>query len=156
MGWAVVAGMVATVVALLLWAQRTGPLVPPAQVAEEDLGLVREGDRTRWRRLRLRVYRNRKRQDDSYRIAAFQKLVDQGVAAEEARASVRRDFPFYYSDPATRDAEGFAGDDGALPVILMERVDGNARVLKELMAERQGSCRTMNALVRTCMRKGAI
>ena len=131
------------------------PRVLEEQIAEADRDLVREQDRAAWRRLRLRAYKSWKRHDDFYRVAAFRKLVTGGMSEPEAKARVREEFPFYYLDPAARDAEGFTGDDGALPVVLRKRVERNSRVLKELAADKEVQFRTMNALIRTCLRKGA-
>ena len=78
-----------------------------------------------------------------------------GVSEPEARARVRREFPFYYLDPADREAGEYTGDDANLPVILRERINGNARVIKPLMESEGDRFRTMNALIRTCIRKGA-
>jgi hypothetical protein len=132
------------------------PRVPEERLAEADRELVREQDRAAWRRQRLQAYKAWKRQDDFYRIAAFRKLVADGMSEPDAKARVREEFPFYYLDPATRDTEGFAGDDGALPIALRQRVNRNSRILKELAAEKDTRFRTMNALVRTCIRKGVI
>jgi hypothetical protein len=131
------------------------PRVPEERVTEEDLDLIRERDRAAWRRLRLQSYKAWKRQDDFYRVAAFRKLVAGGMSEADARTRVREDYPFYYLDPATRDVEGFAGEDGGLPVLLRPRVERNSRVLKELAAEKDARFRTMNALIRACLRKGA-
>jgi hypothetical protein len=131
------------------------PRVPKEQIAEADSGLVREQDRATWRRVRLQAYQGWKRQDDFYRIAAFRKLVAGGMSEADARARVRKEYPFYYLDPATRDTDGFAGDNGALPIILRRRIERNSRILKELAAEPDVRFDTMNALIRTCLRKGA-
>lgn len=72
----------------------------------------------------------------------------------DAKARLREEYPFYYLDPAARDIEGFTGDNGALSVVLRRRVERNARVLKELAAEKDARFRSMNALIRTCLRKG--
>ena len=141
------------VVGFVYWL--VSPRVAEEQVAETDLDLVREQDRGAWRRLRLRAYKSWKRQDDFYRIAAFRKLVAGGISEPDAKVRVREEFPFYYLDPAARDTEGFTGDDGALPVVLRKRVERNSRVLKELAAEKDARFRTMNALIRACLRKGA-
>lgn len=154
MEWLLV-GFVAVGAVVILVAKFTGPRVPEPRVAEADLDLVREGDRARWRRLRLRGYRADKRQDDFFRLAAYRKAVAGGASEPEARARVRREFPFYYLDPAERDAGEFTGDDANLPVVLRERVNGNARVIKPLMESEGERFRTMNALIRTCIRKGA-
>jgi len=132
----------------------TSPRVPAENIAEADRDLVREQDRTVWRRQRLQAYKSWKRQDDFYRIAAFRKLVAGGMSEPDAKARVREEFPFYYLDPATRDTEGFAGDDGALPIALRRRIERNSRVLKELAADKDVRFSTMNALIRTCLRKG--
>jgi hypothetical protein len=130
------------------------PRVPEEQIAEADRDLVRDQDRAAWRRLRLQAYKSWKRNDDFYRIAAFRKLVAGGMSEADAKARVREEFPFYYLDPAARDTEDFTGDDCALPVVLRPRVERNSRVLKELAAEKDPRFRTMNALIRTCVRKG--
>jgi hypothetical protein len=153
-GWGVLVAFV--VLGAALWAlQYRGPRVQPERIADEDLDLVRDGERARWRRVRVRTYESWKRHDDFFRVAAFRKHVAGGMPESEAKQRIRKDFPIYYLDPADRDAEGYAGDDGALPVVLRQRVDRNARILKELMDEGGGDFRTMNALVRVCLRKGA-
>jgi hypothetical protein len=153
MAWVI--GVLVACVALAWVVWSAGPRVPEERIADADLDLVREGDRARWRRQRLRKYRLWKRQDDFYRIAAYRKAVAGGLPEPEAKTRIRKDFPFYYLDPVSRDAEGYAGDDGALPIVLRERVEGNARVLKELMEEKDAGYRSMNALIRVCLRKGA-
>jgi hypothetical protein len=150
----IVAGV--TGVAVFRAVRNSRPRVPPEQVAEEDQDLVRESDRAGWRRLRLSRYRADKRHDDFYRVAAYRREVARGASEADARARVRRDFPFYYLDPADRDAEGFAGEDGSLPVVLRERVTRNARTLKPLMESEGERFSTMNALIRVCLRKGAL
>ena len=148
-------GMVAIGAAIILVLKFTGSPMPEPRIAAADLELVREGDRARWRRLKRRDYQADKRQDDFFRLAAFRKAVAGGAAEAEARDRVRREFPFYYLDPADRDADAYAGDDGNLPVILRARINGNARVIKPLMESEGDRFRTMNALIRTCIRKGA-
>jgi hypothetical protein len=148
-------GFVALGTVIILVVKFTGPVVPEQRIAEADLELVREGDRARWRRLKLRAYRADKRQDDFFRLAAYRKAVAGGASEPEARARVRREFPFYYLDPAERDAGEYAGEDANLPVILRARINGNARVIKPLMESEGDRFRTMNALIRTCIRKGA-
>lgn len=133
-----------------------GPRVPEERIADEDRALVRESDRAAWRRLRLRTYKSWKKNDDFYRIAAFRKLVAAGASEASARARVREDYPIYYLDPADRDTEGYDGDDGALPILLRHRVERNSRAIKELMADNRGRFRTMNALIRACLREGAV
>jgi hypothetical protein len=64
-------------------------------------------------------------------------------------------FPLYYVDPAFRDEDTYVGDDAGLPIVLRERVNKWAPVLKPVMAEEPGQFRTMNALVRAFIRKGA-
>jgi hypothetical protein len=134
----------------------TRPPVPEARIADEDRDVVREADLAVWRSQRMPTYKSWKRHDDFYRVAAFRKLVAGGMSEADAKARVRQDYPFYYLDPATRDTEGFTGDDGGLPVVLRARVERSARVLKELSAEDPTRYRTMNALIRVCVRKGAI
>jgi hypothetical protein len=145
--------VVCTVAGFVYWL--VTPRVAEEQVADEDRELVREQDRAAWRRVRVQAYKSWKRNDDFYRVATFRKLVAGGMSEEDAKVRVREEFPIYYLDPATRDAEGYAGDDGALPVVLRARVERNSRVLKELSAEKDARFRTMNALIRTCIRKGA-
>jgi hypothetical protein len=154
MAW--VLGVLALVVVAAWFAWIAGPRVGLERVADADAELVRADDRARWRRVRQRTYRLWKHHDDHYRVAAFRKAVGEGLPESEARARVRKEFPIYYLDPADRDAEGFAGDDGALPVVLRERVERGARALKQISAERDAEYRTMNALIRTCLRKEAL
>ena len=150
-------GMVAVGAIIILVMKFTGAPMPEPQVAAADLDLVREGDRARWRRLKRRDYRSDKRQDDFFRLAAFRKAVAGGAAEAEARERVRREFPFYYLDPAERDAGEYAGDDANLPAVLRARVNGNARAIKQLMADEEGArFRTMNAFIRHAIRRGAI
>ncbi len=157
MWWVVGVLAAAGVLGLVVWVvQYGGSRVRPERVADEDLGLVREADRARWRRVRERAYRSWKRHDDFYRLAAFRKYVAAGMSEAEAKARILKDYPIYYLDPANRDTEGYAGDDGALPIVLRGRVERGARLLKELMEEQGASFRTMNALVRLCARKGAL
>lgn len=148
-------GMVAIGTIIILVVKFTGPAVPDQQLAEEDLDLVRDADRARWRRLKLRAYRADKKQDDFFRMAAYRKAMAGGASEPEARARVRREFPFYYLDPADRDAGDYTGDDGNLPAILRERINRNARVIKPLMESEGDRFHTMNALIRTCIRKSA-
>jgi hypothetical protein len=144
---------IGTIVILVVWF--TGARMPDQQVADADLDLVRERDRERWRRLRRRSYQSDKRQDDFYRMAAYRKATADGASEPDARARVRREFPFYYLNPADRDAGEFSGDDANLPAILRERVTCNARIIKPLMEGEGERFRTMNALIRACIRKGA-
>ena len=151
----VLALLSAAVVGVLVH-QRTGPRVPEAQIAAEDLELVRDADRAAWRRVRMVEYKRSKQQDDFYRIAAYKKAVADGMSPAEAKAHIRKWFPIYYLDPATRDDEGYAGDDGALPVLLRDRVEKGASKLKALIADHYAHLKSMNALIRELMRKGAI
>ena len=149
-------GMVAVGAIIILVMKFTGPPMPEPRVADADLDLVREGDRARWRRLKRRDYLADKRQDDFFRLAAFRKAVAGGAAEAEARVRVRREFPFYYLDPAERETGEYAGEDANLPVVLRERVNGNARAIKQLMADEEGArFGTMNAFIRHGIRKSA-
>ena len=145
--------VIGTIVILVV--RFTGARMPDQEVADADLDLVRERDRERWRRMKRRSYEADKRQDDYYRLAAYRKATAGGASEPEARARVRREFPFYYLNPADRDTGEYSGDDGNLPVILRERVNRNARVIKPLMESEAERFRTMNALIRTCIRKAA-
>ena len=145
--------VVCTAVGGIYWYR--SPRVPEERIADEDRDLVQDRDRAAWRRQRLQTYQSWKKNDDFFRIAAFRKLVTDGLSEAEARARVREEYPFYYLDPATRDTEGFAGADAALPIVLRQRVERNARVLKELTVEKDARFATMNALIRSCIRKGA-
>jgi hypothetical protein len=151
----VLAALAAAVLGVLVH-QRTGPRVPEAQIAAEDLDLVRDADRAAWRRVRLSKYRRSKQQDDFYRIAAYKKALADGMSPAEAKAHIRKSYPIYYLDPATRDDEGYAGVDAALPVLLRERVEKGAPKLKALIAEHYAHLKSMNALIRELIRKGAI
>jgi hypothetical protein len=146
-------GVVAAGTLVIIVVRLAGPRVPEQRVADADLDLVREEDRARWRRLKLRAYRASRKQDDSRRLAAYRKAVAGGMSETDARARVRRDFPFYYLDPADRDIASCAGDDGNLPVILRERVNRNARILKPLLESEGSRFGSMNALIRSCIRK---
>jgi hypothetical protein len=148
-------GFVAVGTIVMLFVKFAGPSVPEQRIVEADRDLVREADRARWRRMKLRAYRADKKQDDFFRMAAYRKAVAGGATEAEARARVRREFPFYYFDPADRDAGEYTGDDANLPVILRERVNRSARVIKPLMEDEGDRFTTMNALIRTCIRKGA-
>jgi len=134
----------------------SGPRVAPERIAPEDLDLVRTEDCKAWRRVSRRTYKGWKQQDDFYRVAAYKKAVDSGMSAEDAKALVKQDFPFYYVDPTTRDEDSYGGDDGSLPIVLRERVNTWAPLLKPVMVEKSGQFRTMNALVRECIRKRAM
>ena len=133
-----------------------GPPVAPERIATEDIDLVGAEDREAWRRVSRRTYQGWKQQDDFYRVAAYKKAVESGMSPEDAKARVKRDFPFYYVDPATRDQDTYGGDDGGLPIVLRERVNAWAPLLKPVMVEKSGRFRTMNALVRECIRKDAL
>jgi len=148
-------GVLAVGTIVILVVRLTGARMPDPQVADADLDLVREWDRGQWRRLKRRSYQADKRQDDFFRTAAYRKAVAGGASEPDARARVRREFPFYYLNPADRDAEEYSGDDANLPVILRERINRNARVIKPLMESEGERFRTMNAFIRTCVRKGA-
>jgi hypothetical protein len=134
----------------------SGPRVAPERIAPEDLDLVRAEDCEAWRRVSRKTYQGWKKQDDFYRVAAYKKAVESGMSAEDAKARVKQDFPFYYVDPANRDEDTYGGDDGALPIVLRERVNKWAPLLKPVMVDKSGQFRTMNALVRECIRKNAM
>ena len=104
----------------------------------------------------MRTYQGWKKQDDFYRVAAYKKAIESGMSATDAKAHIKREFPFYYVDPALRDEDMYVGDDGGLPIVLRERVDKWAPILKPIMVEKSGQFRTMNALVREFIRKGAM
>jgi hypothetical protein len=146
----------AAAVAVCLGMYRIGPRVPGDRVAPADADLVRDEDRASWRKVRQRAYNGWKRQDDFYRVAAYKKAVESGLSAAEAKAAVRRDFPFYYTDPATREDGGYVGDDAGLPIVLRERVNRRAHLLKPVMADLSAQYPTMNALVRQFIRKGTL
>jgi hypothetical protein len=148
-------GVLAIGTIVILVVRFTGARMPDQEVADADLALVRERDRAQWRRLKRRSYEADKRQDDFYRLAAYRKATAGGASEPEARARVRREFPFYYLNPADRDTGEYSGDDGNLPAILRERVNRNARVIKPLMESEGERFRTMNAFIRVCVRKGA-
>jgi acyl-coenzyme A synthetase/AMP-(fatty) acid ligase len=151
--WMFGALAIGTIVILVV--KLTGARMADQQIADADLDLVREADRAWWRRLKQRAYQADKKQDDFYRTAAYRKALAGGAPEPEARARVRKEFPFYYLNPADRDTAEYHGDDGNLPVILRERVNRNARVIKPLMESEGERFRTMNALIRACVRKGA-
>jgi hypothetical protein len=148
-------GLIAVGTLVILVVRFTGARVPEQRVADADLDLVREWDRARWRRLKQRAYRADKRQDDYYRLAAYRKALADGASEPEARDRVRREFPLYYLNPDERDTGEYGGDDGNLPVILRERINRSARIIKPLMESEGARFRTMNALIRACLRKGA-
>jgi hypothetical protein len=152
MVWAVFLSAAAAAAGLGLYL--SGPRVPSERIADPDLDLVTDAERAAWRKVRLRTYQGWKRQDDFYRVAAYKKALESGMSAPEAKAYVKREFPFYYLDPVLRDEDTFVGDDGALPIVLRERVNKWAAVLKSVMTEKPGQFRTMNALVREFIRKG--
>ena len=130
------------------------PPGPRERIAQQDLDLVRQRSAPRGERSALRTYQGWKRQDDFYRVAAYKKAIESGMSAADAKAQVKKDFPFYYVDPALRDEDTYVGDDGGLPIVLRERVDKWAPILKPIMVEKSGQFRTMNALVREFIRKG--
>jgi len=134
----------------------SGPRVPPERIAPEDLDLVTAEECEAWRRVSRRTYQGWKQQDSFYRVAAYKKAVESGMSAEDAKARVKQDFPFYYVDPAFRDEDTYVGDDGGLPIVLRERVNKWAPLLKPVMVEKSDQFRTMNALVRVFIRKGAV
>ena len=146
----------AAAVAVCLGLYFSGPMVSSEQIAGPDLDLVREEDRAAWRKVRLRTYKSWKRQDDFYRVAAYKKALASGMSAPDAKAAVKKDFPFYYTDPASRDEDNYAGDDAGLPIVLRERVNKRAHLLKPVMADMACQSRTMNALVREFIRKGVL
>jgi len=104
----------------------------------------------------MRTYKGWKKQDDFYRVAAYKKAVESGISAADAKAYVKKEYPFYYVDPALRDEDTYVGDDAGLPIVLRERVSRWAPILKPIMVEKSGQFRTMNALVREFIRKGAM
>ena len=134
----------------------SGPPVDPERIAPEDVDLVGAEECAAWRKVSRRTYQGWKRQDDFYRVAAYKKAVESGMSAADAKAHVKKEFPFYYVDPALRDEETYVGDDGGLPMVMRERVNKWAPLLKPVMAEKSGQFRTMNALVREFIRKGAM
>jgi len=156
MVWVAILGAAAATTAVAVGIYLNGPRVPAERIAPADLDLVREQDCAAWRKVTQRTYKLWKRQDDFYRVAAYKKAVDSGLSAAEAKALVKKDFPFYYVDPATRDEDSYAGDDGGLPIVLRERVNKRAHLLKPVMADMSANYRTMNALVRAFIRKGAL
>ena len=155
MGWAVLFATAAATAATL-GIYHSGPRVPAERIAEPDLGLVTEAECAAWRKVRMRTYKGWKKQDDFYRVAAYKKAIESGMSAADAKAHIKKEFPFYYLDPALRDEDTYVGDDGGLPIVLRERVNKWAPVLKPIMVEKSGQFRTMNALVREFIRKGAM
>ena len=133
----------------------SGARVPRERIAPQDADLVTDKDCAAWRKVRLRAYKGWKSQDDFYRVAAYKKAVESGMSTADAKAQVKKDFPFFYIDPALRDEDSYAGDDGALPIVLRERVNNWAPLLKPVMLDKSDRFRTMNALVREFIRKSA-
>jgi len=152
-GWAVLFATAAAAAATLKL-YHSGPRVPEERIAEADLDLVTDRERAAWRKVRLRTYQAWKKQDDFYRVAAYKKAIESGMSAADAKAHIKKEFPFYYLDPELRDEDTYVGDDGGLPIVLRERVEKWAPVLKPIMVEKAGQFRTMNALVRQFIRKG--
>jgi hypothetical protein len=134
----------------------SGPPVDAERIAPQDLDLVRGEECAAWRKVSRRTYQGWKQQDDFYRVAAYKKAIESGMSAADAKAYVKKDFPFYYVDPALRDEDTYVGDDGGLPIVLRERVNKWAPLLKPVMVEKSAQFRTMNALVREFIRKGAM
>ena len=155
MGWAVLFATAAATAATL-GIYHSGPRVPAERIAQQDLDLVTEAERAAWRKVRMRTYQGWKKQDDFYRVAAYKKSIEAGMSAADAKAHIKKEFPFFYVDPSLRDEETYVGDDGGLPIVLRERVNKWAPLLKPVMAEKSGQFRTMNALVREFIRKGAM
>jgi len=153
--WVVVL-LFGTAAVLGVGANRVGPRVPRERIAEADEALVTDADRAAWRSMRVRSYDAWKREDDFYRVAAYKKAIASGMSAADAKAKVKKDFPIYYLDPASRDEGADVGDDAALPIVLRERVNKRAGVLKAVMAEHPDQFPTMNALVRDLVRKGSL
>jgi len=147
---------IAAIAAVLLGRNHVGPRVPEERIAQADLELVREKDRTAWRKVTQSTYESWKKQDDFFRIAAYKKAVDSGMSESAAKAHVKHEFPFYYLDPECREEDTYVGDDAGLPIVLRERVNRGSMLLKTVMVEKSGQFRTMNALVREFIRKGVL
>jgi len=154
-GWAVLFATAAATAATL-GIYHSGPRVPAERIAQPDLDLVTAAECAAWRKVRMRTYNGWKKQDDFFRVAAYKKAIESGMSAADAKAHIKREFPFFYVDPALRDEDTYVGDDGGLPIVLRERVNKWAPILKPIMVEKSGQFRTMNALVREFIRKGAM
>lgn len=151
MGWVGIFCVITAVACLGIY--YFSPRVPEERIAQPDLDLVRDEDRVAWRKTRQFTYKGWKKQDDFYRVAAYKKAIGSGMSTQDAKAAVKKDFPFYYVDPASRDEDTYVGDDAGLPIVLRERVEKCAHLLKPVMTDKSDQFRTMNALVREFIRK---
>jgi len=131
---------------------------PPCAIHPDDKDLVREEDIRWWHGLSLDDCKALEQEDNVFRLAAFQKFIeDEGLSDSDAGRKVRLRFPTYYGSLDQRANERFAltAADAKLPYVLKDRVNRAAmnRLIDRQAVERASS---VNALIRQLIRGGRI
>lgn len=126
-----------------------------AIVHEDDRWMVRDKDLHSMQKLGLQGIEQVVNQDDAVRMTRFLMHMDDGMSPGEAGRAVRRSFPTYYVDPASREfAEMEADQDAHLPFAVKKRLGilGLMKVKKNLT----GAHTSFNACVRDLYRRGVL
>lgn len=131
---------------------------PPCAIHADDRALVKPEDVAWWNSLSLSDCQALEKEDNVFRLAAFQKFIETDRLPDaEAGKKVRLSFPTFYWQLGHRADEKFqlGADDAKLPYVLKDRINRAVmgRVVDKQAVERSSS---FNALVRQLIRSGRI
>jgi len=131
---------------------------PPYAIHADDRALVKPGDIAWWNSLSLNDCQALEKEDNVFRLAAFQKFIETDRLPDaEAGKKVRLSFPTFYWRLEHRADEKFqlGADDAKLPYVLKDRINRAVmgRIVDKQAVERSSS---FNALARQLIRSGRI
>ena len=131
---------------------------PPCVIHSDDRALVRPEDVAWWNSLSLDDCQGLEKEDNVFRLAAFQKFIETDRLPDaEAGKKVRLSFPTFYWKLEHRAEEKFklGADDAKLFYVLKDRINRAVmgRLIDKQAVERSAS---FNALVRRLIRSGSI
>lgn len=131
---------------------------PPCAIHVDDKALVKPEDVAWWNSMSLNDCQALQKEDNVFRLAAFQKFIETDHLPEaEAAKKVRLSFPTFYWKLEHRVDEKFqlGADDAKLPYVLKDRI--NRAVLGRVVDEQAvGRSSSINALIRQLIRSERI
>lgn len=129
---------------------------PPCEIHPDDRDLVRPEDVEWWNSLSLDDCLLMEKNDNVYRLAAFQKFREQdGLSVDDAGKKVRLQFPTFYWSLKSRAEEKFKlnAADAMLPYVIKNRINC-AIVSGQIDKHSVQTAPSFNALMRQMIRAG--
>jgi len=129
------------------------PIGGPHLLHPDDESLVISRDIEWFSNLSDRDIISLNKQDDFFKVVAYEKYKDEGFAEKDAARQVWKCFPYFYINPENRTSKQleFDGDDSMLPFLIKDKVNRLAQsgALTENHVNRYT---TMNAAIRSLIR----